>query len=241
MPFEPLIISNRFRGPSKSGNGGYVCGRVAAYIPGVASVRLKAPPPLETELRIEKSDTGVQLLDGTKVIAEGKPAVLDLRPPVPPSFSEAEEAAKGFFGFTRHRFPECFVCGPQRAPDDGLRIFPGPIPSKRIVAAPWTPHESLKDGTGYVGREFLWAALDCTSVPTVFPAPEGMTIVLGELCVRIDDLLSPGERCVITGWPLEFEGRKRYAGSAIFGTGGRIVAVGRATWVLVPASTFIGS
>lgn len=29
---------------------------------------------------------------------------------------------------------DCFVCGPARAPGDGLRIFPGRVPRHRLVA-----------------------------------------------------------------------------------------------------------
>lgn len=238
MAFETLVISSRFRGPSRSGNGGYICGRVAAHIQGVASVRLKAPPPLETELRVETSGVAVQLLDGPRIIAEAKPSALDLTPPVAPSLAEAEEAAKGFLGFTRHRFPQCFVCGPQRAVGDGLRIFPGPLRSRAMVAAPWTAHESLKDGSGNVGTEFLWAALDCTSAFSILPVPEEMTIVLGELCVRVDGVVSPNESCVVIGWPLQIDGRKRFAGSAVFSDVGHAVAVGRATWIEVPRNAF---
>lgn len=49
---EAVTISRRFCGPPNSGNGGYVCGRIARHIPGAATVRLLSPPPLETELRI---------------------------------------------------------------------------------------------------------------------------------------------------------------------------------------------
>jgi hypothetical protein len=45
---ESLVIARRFCGPPNSGNGGYVCGRVAAHIPGSASVRLKTATPLVT-------------------------------------------------------------------------------------------------------------------------------------------------------------------------------------------------
>ncbi len=238
MSIETLVISSRFRGPSTSGNGGYACGRVAAYIAGVASVRLKAPPPLETELRIEKSESAVRLLDDAKLIAEARPSGLDLRPPVAPDFAEAERASEGFLYFTRHSFPQCFVCGPQRTVGDGLRIFPGAVGSKTMVAAPWIPHESLADSSGNVGNEFLWAALDCTSVFSILPVPEGMTVVLGELCVRIDGVVSPNERCVVIGWPLQIDGRKRFAGSAIFSSQGVAMAVGRATWIEVPKSEF---
>lgn len=240
MSFETLVISSRFCGPPKSGNGGYVCGRVAAHIAGVVSVRLKAPPPLETELRLERSGSAVQLLDGPKIIAEAGPAVLDLTPPGAPTLAEAEEAAKACPGLTRHDFPQCFVCGPQRAIGDGMRIFPGPLASRPMVAAPWVPNESLTDASGNVSNEFLWAALDCTSAFSILPVREGMAPVLGELCVRVDGVVAPNERCIVIGWPLKIDGRKRFAGSAVFSGLGRAVAVGRATWIVVPASAFAG-
>ncbi len=240
MTPESFVISSRFCGPPKSGNGGYVCGRVAALIAGTASVRLKAPPPLETELRLEKAEGSIRLLHGSSVIAEGQAATLDVTPPCAPSFAEAEEAARSCVGFTRHAFPRCFVCGPRRAAGDGLRIFPGLLQSRSLVAAPWVPDESLTNRSSAVGSEFLWAALDCTSAFAVLPIPEGKAIVLGELCARIDGDLMPNEECVVIGWPLQIDGRKRFAGSAVFSGSGRTVAVGRATWIEVPASAFGG-
>ncbi len=239
MP-ESFVISSRFCGPPKSANGGYVCGRLAALIEGAASVRLKAPPPLETELRIEKSESLTQLLHGTSVIAEAKATNLDMPPPRAPSFGEAEEAAKSCPGFTRHAFPRCFVCGPQRTSGDGLRIFPGPLESRSLVAAPWVPDESLTSGTSGVRPEFIWASLDCTSAFAVRPYPEGKAIVLGELCTRIDGILVPNEKCVVIGWLLRIDGRKRFSGSAVFSGLGHPVAVGRATWIEVPARAFEG-
>ena len=45
----------------------------------------------------------------------------------------------------------------------------------------------------------------------VLPLPEGVAIVLGELCAAIVAGLAPGEPCVVIGWPLGVEGRKRLA------------------------------
>ena len=240
MTSESLVISSRFCGPPKSGNGGYVCGRVATYISGSVAVRLKAPPPLETELRIEVSGAGTQLLHGSSVIAEAKAADMDLIPPAAPSFADAEEAAKFCSGFTRHPFPRCFVCGPQRAVGDGLRIFPGSVASHSMVAAPWIPDASLANGSDNIRSEFLWAALDCTSGFAVLPIPEGKAIVLGELCARVDGSVKPNEKCVVVGWQLQIDGRKRFAGSTVFSGSGQAVAVGRATWIEVPATAFGG-
>ena len=41
MLTEVLTIPRRFNGPPRSGNGGYVCGRLASYLDGPASVRLR--------------------------------------------------------------------------------------------------------------------------------------------------------------------------------------------------------
>jgi hypothetical protein len=44
-----------------------------------------------------------------------------------------------------------------------------------------------------------------------------------------------GEPHVVVGWPIGEEGRKRFAGSAIFTAGGGLCAYARSTW-LVPAA-----
>jgi len=238
MIAETLKISRRFCGPSRSGNGGYVCGRLAKHVPGPASVRLKVPPPLEVELRIEVSDGSAQLLHGTTLIGEARGIEFDVTPPPPPSFLEAEAASRSYYGFIHHSFPYCFVCGPKRSVADGLRLFPGKIEGRSVVAAPWIPDPTLADDSATVGVEFLWAALDCPGAFSFLPLPEGKTVVLGELCVRIDAPVSPGDRCVVIGWPISVDGRKHFAGSAIFAESGRVIAVSRATWIEVPASAF---
>jgi len=53
MTSEDLEIHERFCGPPNSANGGYVCGRIARDLAGTVSVRLNAPPPLNTVLRRE--------------------------------------------------------------------------------------------------------------------------------------------------------------------------------------------
>jgi hypothetical protein len=237
MIIESLSISKRFCGPSRSGNGGYVCGRIARHIPGCARVRLFIPPPLESPLSIDAVAQHLRLMAGATVVAEGRPAELDLEPPAAPSFDQAAEASKSYLGFTYHSFPRCFVCGPQRPEGDGMRIFAGPVEGQALVAAPWHVDASLADGSA-VPDAFLWAALDCPSAFALLPARPGMTIVLGEMCARIEGRVRPGDRCVAAAWPIRREGRKRIAGSAVFRVSGEIVAVGRSTWIEVPESAF---
>jgi hypothetical protein len=47
----------------------------------------------------------------------------------------------------------------------------------------------------------------------------------------VEALPQAGERCVVVGWPLGDEGRKAFAGTALFGEGGRLLGVARATWI----------
>jgi hypothetical protein len=227
---ETVVIERRFCGPPDSGNGGYVCGRVAALMEGPATVRLHVPPPLEEALTVEREGPRVRLLraDGT-VVAEGRPGTPSVEPPEPPLFDEAEAAAKKYRGFEEHTFPTCFVCGPAREPGDGLRIFAGPIEGRKLVAAPWIPDPSLDDGEGRVSPEFVWAALDCPSGFAVLESP-GKAVVLGELTAELRGPVTIGERCVAAGWAISSEGRKHCTGSALFGPEGDCRALAEAIW-----------
>jgi hypothetical protein len=91
------------------------------------------------------------------------------------------------------------------------------------VACPWTPTE--------VTPELVWAALDCPGAIAVGYPDRGETL-LGRFAVEIDALPRVGERYVVVGWPLGEEGRKLYAGTALFGEDGRQLASARATWIL---------
>jgi len=235
-----MLIASRFCGPPKSGNGGYVAGALAAHLPpGPAAVRLKAPPPLETELHVEATREIARLFEGAIMIAEARPTELDVEAPRAPSFAEASEASKAFTGFHHHPFPTCFVCGPARREGDGLRIFPGMIASRSALFAPWVPDSSLADATGHVDPAFVWAALDCTGVFAFPVATADCVLVLGELAADIDGTITPGEKYIAAGWSLGIDGRKRYAGSAVYSADGREIAVARATWINVPSIGFV--
>lgn len=218
---EEITINGRFNGPTGSANGGYTCGLVAELLGGEAEVTLRSPPPLDRPLEVERADDRLRVRDGERVVAEAVPNQLELEIPPAPSFEEAEEASAQYPGFAEHAFPTCFVCGPEREPGDGLRIFAGPLGDGR-VASPWLPNE--------VEPKIVWAALDCPGAIAVGFPDRGETL-LGRFAVRIDDLPEVAERCVVVGWPLGEEGRKLYAGTALYGEGGRPLARARATWI----------
>jgi hypothetical protein len=217
-----VTIEPRYNGPPGSANGGYTCGLVAGLLEWPAEVTLRRPPPLGRPLHVERDGCRVVLLDGEALVAEGVPADVEVNVPEPVSYPEAREASAAYAGFAQHPFPTCFVCGPARPEDDGLGVYPGPVGGRELVAAPWVPAE---------GRpELVWAALDC---PGGFAAgfPGTGRLVLGRLAARIERLPDSGERCVVAGWPLGEDGRKRYAGTALFGEDGELLARARATWI----------
>lgn len=230
-------LARRFCGPSSSGNGGYVCGRVARHIDGPATVRLSRPPPLETPMTIDTDGAVVRLLAGEDLVAEGRPAELGLRPPEPPSYPRALAASRRFAGFDSHSFPHCFVCGPLRVEGDGLRIFAGPVGDGGLHAAPWKVSPDLAED-GVVPPDLLWAALDCPSAAPLLPTPAGRAVVLGQLTARLTGSPRPGETCIALGWELERDGRKRSTASAVYGQGGDLLGVARAIWIEVPESAF---
>lgn len=218
-----VTIDARYNGPPGSANGGYTCGVVAGLVDSTAEVTLRRPPPLGRPLEIERAGSRVALLDGGELVAEGVPAEVDIDVPAPVSFAEAERASASYPGFVEHPFPTCFVCGPGRPADDGLRIYAGPVEGRELVAAPWVPPAARP--------ELVWAALDC---PGGFAAGIGAgrgEMVLGRLAARIERLPDPGARCVVVGWPIGEDGRKFYAGTAVFTGEGRVLARARATWI----------
>ncbi|HEU5065666.1 MAG TPA: hypothetical protein VFT86_07225 [Gaiellaceae bacterium] len=220
-----LVIDPRFNGPAGSANGGYTCGLVADFLDGVAEVTLHRPPPLGRPLGVERDDRGVVVRDADAVVAEAVESTFGVPIPDPPTSEEARDASSRYPGFEEHAFPTCFVCGPDREAGDGLRIFAGPL-RDGLVAAPWTPSE--------VDRHVVWAALDCPGAIAVGFPDRGETL-LGRFSAIVDELPEVGEPCVVVGWPLGEEGRKLYAGTALYGEGGRPLARARATWI-VPLS-----
>ncbi len=225
MNATTIVIPRRFCGPAESGNGGYVCGRLAAFVHAEAvEVTLRRPPPLDRPLLVVRQDGSVVLLDGELLVAEARAADLDLEVPNAVSWDAAVAASAGYVGFEEHAFPECFVCGPAREPGDGLRIFAGAVEGLAgVVAAPWTARE--------VAPEIVWSAIDCPGAFAVGFSARGET-VLGRMTARIARLPTEGERCVSLAWPLGEDGRKLYAGSALFAETGELLALARQTWIV---------
>lgn len=185
-------------------------------------------------MRVERGDDGgVVLLDGDELVAEARPAELDLEDPGPVSPHRATEAAERFpFAGDDHAFPSCFVCGPDREHGDGLRIFAGPVGGEDGVhAAPWTPDASLAGPEGDVLPEFVWASLDCPTAAPVANPGSVPPIVLARMTARVEGAVRAGEPHVLVSWPLGRDGRKRHAASALYSADGERLGAARALWI----------
>jgi hypothetical protein len=221
-----VTIAERFNGPPGTGNGGYVCGLVAGEIGTSAQVSLFLPPPLGVPLTLQRTVPGVmRLLNGDAVVAEGRDGTPTVSLPSPPSIEEAREAAEHYAGFdpTEHPYPRCFVCGPEHP--SGLRVFPGPFEGG--LACTWTP--SSPDPA------FVWAALDC---PSGFACiPPGSASVLAAMTAHVPAPVEVGREYVISAWKVSTEGRKHRGASALFDSGGAVVAYAEALWITLRTRT----
>jgi hypothetical protein len=234
-----LVVSSRFCGPPDSGNGGYVCGLIASYLDGPAEVTLRKPPPLEVPLTVERDGHGsARVWHGETLIAEATAVPGGPRLDIPGPVSVQQAHSAGAQSVLRqhpdiHPFPRCFVCGPDRAPGDGLRIMVGPVPGSALSADVWYPADELVGADGRIGAEFMWAALDCAGgVGAIGDAvADGTPFLLGRLAAHQIADVKAGEPHVVVGWRLARQGRKLLAGSAVYAASGQAVGVAQATWI----------
>ncbi len=235
-----LTIPRRFCGPPESGNGGWVSGALARFLPTspdtpAGSVRLSAPPPLDRTMEVVV-ETGAdapataRLLDGDHLVATAtavpEPAPADLDPV---TAEEARIAEGRYEGLADHPFPTCVVCGTEREPGDALCLRPGPV----------------EDGTGRfactwqvpddVDATLVWAALDCPGGWAAGVA--GRPMVLGTMTAVVHAVPEPGSTCVVTARQTTTEGRKHWSASTLHSPDGELLARAEAVWVAVdPAS-----
>ena len=246
MNNETITIAGRFRGPPASGNGGYVCGTVGALLSGVSApigeapqVTLRSPVPLDSPLEVRREDNNLlSVHHGDTLIAEASCVALALDIPRAPSYAEAlafQQQSPALIRNISRRFPDrigvhpvCFCCGAEHG--DGLGVYAAPMPGNAIVAAAWPTKRSWADAGGKLPATFVWTALDCPG-QFAYQVAGIRTGMLGRLCAHIEHPVNAGEQCVVTGWRIGVEGRRHYAGTALFDASGRLCAYAKAVWV----------
>jgi hypothetical protein len=217
-----LSFPRHFRGPLNSANGGYACGRLAGFVDAdEVEATLRLPPPLDRPLAVDRDGDVVRLLDGDALVAEARPAAVEIEPPDAVSLPDAEEARAHHVRDYGPDFRECFVCGER---DDGLRIWAGPVRGREpLHAAPIALPESR--------AELVWAAIDCPGAYAVGDEGRG-TIVLGRMTARVLRVPAVGEQCVVVSWPLGEDGRKLFAGTALFAEDAELLALAKQVWIV---------
>jgi len=219
-----------------SGNGGWTSGHLAQLVEGAldggaVTVRLRTPPPLETEMTISRADDGtVEVWDAGTLVAQAVTAEpLDAtQVPMPATYAQALAAGPAYEGLLSHPFPTCFTCGTERDPSDALCLHTGLLAGHTTLrAAAWTPRESTP--------EHVWAALDCPGAWASGIAER--EIVLGTMTAVVIDLPRVGEPHVVLAWPRRQDGRKYYSGTCLYAADGRLLAHAEAVWLSVVAAT----
>ena len=243
-----LIIPARFRGPARSGNGGYTSGSLAERVPAsggphTVEVTLRQPPPLDVPMTVTADGATTLLAHDGVVVAEAREVDVELATVEEVAADVAAQAMAGYPGLRSHPFPGCFACGPEREEGDGLHVFPGPVPGAGgTVASLWVPHASLAergdvlDGVEHVGVGVTWAALDC--VGGWSEDLEGRPMVLGRMTARVDALPVVGEPHVVVGQHRGADGRKTFTASTLYDSDHRVVATAQHTWIAVDPSAF---
>jgi hypothetical protein len=216
-----LTFPHRYRGPLTSANGGYACGRLASLVDAEeVEATLRLPPPLDRALTVERDGDAVLLLDGDALVAEARPAPVGIEPAASVSLADADAAGKRHVREWTPDFRECYVCG---ARTDGLEVRPGLVSGREpLHASPVALREP--------GPEFVWAAIDCPGAYAVGAEGRG-DIVLGRMTARVKRVPEVGEACVVTSWPLGEDGRKLFAGTALYVADGELLALAKQVWI----------
>lgn len=243
---KTLIVEGQYNGPPNSGNGGYSCGLFAHSHPSYGhqplEVTLRNPVPLDQTLHVSPVASALEIRKGDTLIGVVSETAMDIEPLPAPSLSQAKEAETRYSGFEDHPFRSCFVCGPDRAVGDGLRLFTGQVHDSHgsainTVAASWNPYPALADEQGCLKPEFIWAALDCPTYFGAFVGKHNVPAVLGkQALVILRDQLYADVPYVLQSWPLSQQGRKHLSAGALYTAGGECVAICRATWVVLEES-----
>ena len=124
--------------------------------------------------------------------------------------------------------PVCYCCGVDNP--DGMQVYAAPVRDGEQVAAAWATEASWGDANGHLPVESIWTALDC---PGQFAWLAGgvRTGMLGRLTGEVLRPARAGVRYVVTGWRIEVERRKHFAGTAVFDADGALVARAKAVWI----------
>ena len=224
----PLTIARRFRGPRTSANGGYAAGLLGAQARSTTARRrgdAAAAAAARAPARGRRATASACCCStATRSSPRRGRAIPRVDAPAPPTFEEAAEAARAVGGWGAPEFDECFVCG-TRPEGDGLEIHAGPRagPDDGLVATTWVAQRGA--ARDRVGRDRLPGRLRAAwRRPRRAAARPDHGAHRPAAATRVS-------ACVVVGWPLDADGRKRHAATALYGADGDALAVSRQLWI----------
>ena len=243
---DTVVIPSRFRGPPQSGNGGYVSGAFAELLPtqpGLApEITLRSPIPLDRTMTVKRgaSETrGVDVFDNETLIAECRlidSPFVDFTVPPCPDPARIEAAMPSSLAFTpninpllpnqKGFHPICFCCGVEA--EDGLHVYPAPL-DQGHVAALWKTEEAWAID-GKVPASFLWTAMDCPA-QFAFMNASIRTGLMGRMSAEILALPAAGATLIVSAWTIAVQGKKHFAGAALFDETGEQLARATTLWI----------
>ncbi len=247
---EALVVPARFCGPAASGNGGWTSGSLAQVLDPdharAVTVALRMPPPLDTAISLEHTETGLTASHDGRPVASARLADADPVPVAPVDLETARTGEAAYPGLRSHPFPSCVSCGTEREPGDGLRIFPGPVdgaPGTGRAAATWTPHPSVvedfhtyDEARPQASLAVTWAALDCAGA---WGADGGERLmVLGTMTAVVHHRPVIGEPHVVVGEGRGQEGRKTFSAASVYDARGRLLGTAEHVWIAVDPAFF---
>jgi hypothetical protein len=227
-------IPGRFNGPPDSAHGGVACGVFAGALDSrQATVRLTAPPPLDTEFEAVDADGWRVVVGPDGPVGRARqwnvPEGLDALPLVDAGHIEQGRAWWRDNVVGTHAFPTCFGCGHERPSQDGLFLHAGFVEGSEYYADTWTPAQGETDDW------WIWAAVDCPSGFAAMATGEMSSgrgpIMLGELSLSISESPDLGVEYQVVARPAGHDGRKLRSDVALVAPDGENIARGRSTWI----------
>ncbi|ARF58153.1 PaaI family thioesterase [Streptomyces gilvosporeus] len=234
-----VVIPPHIYGFPGVGFGGYAAGILAQNLSAASvKVNFRRPIPLGSPVALRRTeDKGYELTDAEGALLTAQECDEVAVPPSVPSWDDAVEAEKRH-PLTNSPFAtrDCYGCGGDRAPGQGLRQNFSQRPEQRMVVAPWTPDPELGRGRTVLTPEQMWGALDCPggwACRLFSDAPH--ETVTAYMATTVTKPVVLGEDHVTFGWVLSKSGRKHMVGSAIATRDGELCARTEALWLTLPS------
>ena len=233
-----ILVPRQFRGPPFTANGGYICGVLSNAVGGRGVAMLRSGVPLDTTVTLQPGEDGAVVLVNAEgaVLGSARPADDSQIPNPPPATPNIEEArafaaAGQFAQKSLHR--GCFSCCIEREAGEGLGVHVGQIDGAPAghCAGIWTPHANFADADGTIPDEITWGALDCSGSMAWWIKAGSPVGLLGTMAGEVLKKPKAGETYVVVAWAREVEGRKHFAGVALFDGAGEVMARSGQIWI----------